>query len=48
MLISAWAAQKEISVRSPVKFGEASSGGNPEPSFGESLKNELVEEGVET
>jgi len=31
-LISTWAAQRETSERSPVKFGEASRGGNPEPS----------------
>lgn len=31
-LISIWAAQKETSVRTPVKVGEASCGGDPEPS----------------
>jgi hypothetical protein len=31
-LISTWAAQKETFVRLPVKVGEASCGGNPEPS----------------
>jgi hypothetical protein len=31
-LISNWAVQRETSGRSPVKVGEASCGGNPEPS----------------
>jgi hypothetical protein len=31
-LISVWAARRETSVRTPAKFGEASCGGNPEPS----------------
>ena len=31
-LISQWAAREETRVVSPVKFGEASGGGNPEPS----------------
>jgi hypothetical protein len=43
VLISTWAAQKETSVRTPVKVGEASCGGNPEPS-----SDDLVREGVET
>jgi hypothetical protein len=42
-LISHWAARKETRVRSPVKVGEASRGGNPEPS---SCGN--AGEGVET
>jgi len=42
-LISAWAASRETSMRSPAKFGEASRGGNPEPSL-----DPMVEEGVET
>jgi len=33
-LIPTWAAQGEILVRTPVKVGKASSGGNPEPSSG--------------
>jgi len=32
VLISEWAARGETSVRSPAKFGEACSAGNPEPS----------------
>jgi hypothetical protein len=42
-LISHWAASRETLMRQPVKVGEASRGGNPEPSF--SL---TAEEGVET
>jgi len=42
-LISKWAAREEIRVRLPVKVGEASCGGNPEPS-----SNIIVGEGVET
>jgi len=42
-LISLWAASRETLMRSPVKVGEASCGGNPEPS-----SDELVREGVET
>jgi hypothetical protein len=42
-LIATWAASKETSMRLPVKFGEASRGGNPEPSF-----DLTVKEGVET
>jgi hypothetical protein len=42
VLISTWAAQRETSVRTPVKVGEASCGGNPEPSpeprFGEGVE----------
>jgi len=37
-LISNWAARKEIFVRTPVKFGEASSGGDPEPSSSDELE----------
>jgi hypothetical protein len=33
-LISNWAARREIFVRTPAKFGEASGGGDPEPSSG--------------
>ena len=42
-LISNWAAREETCVRSPVKVGRPSSGGNPEPSLDGS-----VQEGVET
>jgi hypothetical protein len=42
-LIPAWAAQRETSVRTPAKFGEASCGGNPEPS-----PVLVIREGVET
>jgi hypothetical protein len=42
-LISHRAASRETLVRSPVKVGEASCGGNPEPS-----SDGLVREGVET
>jgi len=42
-LIATWAASRETLMRSPVKFGEASSGGNPEPS-----SDLLIGEGVET
>jgi len=42
-LISHWAAHGETCVRTPVKVGETSSGGNPEPS-----SNFYVGEGVET
>jgi hypothetical protein len=42
-LISLWAASRETLMRQPVKVGEASRGGNPEPSFGLT-----AEEGVET
>jgi hypothetical protein len=35
-LISHWAACQETGMRSPVKVGKASCGGNPEPSSGES------------
>jgi len=42
-LIPNWAARKETCVRIPVKFGEASCGGNPEPSSGSNAG-----EGVET
>jgi len=37
-LISNWAACEETRMRSPVKVGEASSGGNPEPSSGNELE----------
>lgn len=42
-LIPQWAVCRETCIRSPLKFGEASSSGNPEPSFQRKLK-----EGVET
>jgi hypothetical protein len=42
-LILQWAVREETRVRSPLKFGEASGSGNPEPS-----PNEPVREGVET
>jgi hypothetical protein len=42
-LIPAWAAQRETFVRTPAKFGEASCGGNPEPS-----PAFMSREGVET
>jgi PD-(D/E)XK endonuclease len=42
-LISLWAASRETLMRLPVKFGEASRGGNPEPS-----SDDLIREGVET
>jgi len=42
-LISLWAASRETLMRSPVKVGEASCGGNPEPS-----SDIRVREGVET
>jgi len=42
-LISTWAARRETRVRSPVKVGKASGGGNPEPSSGK-----RAGEGVET
>jgi hypothetical protein len=42
-LISNWAAREETCVRSPVKVGEASSGGDPEPS-----SERWLGEGVET
>jgi hypothetical protein len=41
-LMLQWAAYREIYMRSPVKVGEASSGGNPEPS------SRISREGVET
>ena len=41
-LILKWAVREETRVRTPVKFGEAAGGGNPEPS------SELIREGVET
>jgi len=37
-LISNWASHEETCVRSPVKVGKASSGGNPEPSSGASWR----------
>jgi hypothetical protein len=43
-LISTWAASREILMRQPVKVGEASRGGNPEPSPDE----QFIREGVET
>jgi len=43
-LISHWAASRETLMRLPVKFGEASRGGNPEPSSGDLF----IGEGVET
>jgi len=43
-LISNWAAHRETCMRKPVKVGEASCGGNPEPSFSDTF----IEEGVET
>jgi hypothetical protein len=42
-LISLWAASRETSMRTPVKVGEASCGGNPEPS-----SSPRAGEGVET
>jgi hypothetical protein len=42
-LILQWAACGETRMRSPLKFGEASGNGNPEPSSPQSLR-----EGVET
>ena len=42
-LISNWAASREILMRQPVKIGEASRGGNPEPSSGELILGEGVE-----
>ena len=42
-LILQWAACEETRMRSPLKFGEASGNGNPEPSSLQSLR-----EGVET
>jgi hypothetical protein len=43
-LIATWAASREILMRQPVKVGEASRGGNPEPSS----EKVLLGEGVET
>ena len=43
-LISTWAASRETLMRLPVKVGEASSGGDPEPSSEE----QVLGEGVET
>ena len=43
-LISQWAAREVTRSQTPVKFGEASGGGNPEPS----LAARLSQEGVET
>jgi len=37
-LISNWAACRETCMRSPVKVGEASGGGNPEPSSSDELE----------
>jgi len=42
-LISTWAASRETLMRLPVKVGEASRGGNPEPS-----SDHRIGEGVET
>jgi hypothetical protein len=42
-LILQWAACEETRMRSPLKFGEASGNGNPEPS-----SPQLLREGVET
>jgi hypothetical protein len=42
-LISTWATREETPVLTPAKFGEASCGGNPEPS-----PNDRIREGVET
>jgi len=42
-LISHWAASRETLMRQPVKVGEASRGGDPEPSSGP-----WIREGVET
>jgi len=44
-LILQWAACEETHVRSPLKFGETSGSGNPEPSF---HGWQIVREGVET
>ena len=41
-LILKWAVREETRVRTPVKFGGTSGGGNPEPS------SDLIGEGVET
>jgi hypothetical protein len=45
VLILKWAVCEETHKRSPLKFGEASSSGNPEPSF---RSFQTVKEGVET
>jgi hypothetical protein len=42
-LILQWAACEETRMRTPLKFGEASGNGNPEPS-----SQHLLQEGVET
>jgi hypothetical protein len=42
-LILQWAVCEETRIRSPLKLGEASGNGNPEPSLQQSLR-----EGVET